>query len=79
MSYSILHYTPFKETQRKRALDLPVYTKYLLIAAFLASYNAAKFDQRFFARFISDQGKRKKRGGARKAVADAARAASVGT
>ncbi|TPX45278.1 hypothetical protein SeMB42_g04068 [Synchytrium endobioticum] len=30
-------------------INLPIYTRYLLIAAFLASYNPARFDLRFFA------------------------------
>lgn len=29
-------------------LELPVYTKYLLIASYLASYNPAKSDKKFF-------------------------------
>ena len=35
-------------------IELPFYTKYLLIAAYLASYNPAHTDKRFFAK----QGKR---------------------
>jgi len=31
-------------------VELPYYTKYLLIAAYLASYNPAKTDRRFFAK-----------------------------
>ena len=31
-------------------LELPVHTKYLLIAAYLASYNPATTDKRFFAK-----------------------------
>ena len=30
--------------------ELPYYTKYLLIAAFVASYNPPRLDQRFFTR-----------------------------
>lgn len=38
--------------------QLPGYAKYLLIAAYLASYNAAKEDKRLF---VQHHGKRKKR------------------
>lgn len=30
--------------------ELPIHSKFLLIAAYLASYNPAKTDQRFFAK-----------------------------
>lgn len=45
-------------------LQLPRYTKFLLIAAFLASYNPAKFDLRFFSKI--NEAKKKVKG--RKAV-----------
>ena len=35
-------------------LELPVHTKYLLIAAYLASYNPASSDKRFFAKVCCD-------------------------
>ena len=31
-------------------MELPYYSKFLLIAAYLASYNPAKVDRRFFAK-----------------------------
>lgn len=40
-----------------RACELPFYSKYLLIAAFLASYNPAKTDKRFF---VKHHGKQRK-------------------
>lgn len=39
-------------------LELPFYTKYLLIAAYLASHNDAKIDKRLF---VKHHGKQKKR------------------
>lgn len=39
-------------------LELPFYTKYLLIAAYLASHNDAKIDKRLF---VKNHGKQKKR------------------
>lgn len=41
-----------------RNLELPYYTKYLLIAAYLASHNEAKTDKRLFMKY---HGKEKKR------------------
>lgn len=34
-------------------MELPFYSKYLLIAAYLASYNPAKTDRRFFCKVMS--------------------------
>ena len=34
-------------------MELPYYSKFLLIAAYLASYNPAKVDRRFFAKVNS--------------------------
>ena len=34
--------------------ELPYYTKFLLIASFLASYNSAKSDKRFFSEVCTD-------------------------
>lgn len=34
-------------------VELPFYSKYLLIAAYLASYNPAKSDKRFFCKVMS--------------------------
>ena len=39
-------------------LELPYYAKYLLVAAFLASYNSAKEDKRLF---VKHHGKQRKR------------------
>ncbi|KAL3853199.1 hypothetical protein ACJMK2_016760 [Sinanodonta woodiana] len=39
-------------------VDLPYYTKYLLIAAYLASYNPAKTDKRFFAKHTGKKTKK---------------------
>lgn len=41
--------------------ELPYYTKFLLIAAFLASYNPPRYDVRYFSRNAEER--RKKRGG----------------
>ncbi|XP_054743105.1 origin recognition complex subunit 5 [Anastrepha obliqua] len=41
-----------------QSLELPYYGKYLLIAAFLASYNSSKEDKRLF---VKNHGKRRKR------------------
>ncbi|KAJ2762933.1 hypothetical protein IWQ56_004945, partial [Coemansia nantahalensis] len=43
------------------ALDLPYYTKFLLVAAFLASYNPARLDAQYFSRG-KGQAKRRRRG-----------------
>jgi origin recognition complex subunit 5 len=42
----------------KSHVELPFYSKYLLIAAYLASYNPAKSDRKFFAKH-SGKGSRK--------------------
>lgn len=39
-------------------LELPFYTKYLLIAAYLASHNDAKIDKRLFMKHHGKQRKR---------------------
>ncbi|KAF9408711.1 Origin recognition complex subunit 5, partial [Podila epigama] len=41
--------------QVQNILDLPYYTKFILIASFLASYNPPKLDMRYFAK-VSNQG-----------------------
>lgn len=41
------------------AYELPYYTKYLLVAAYLASYNPEKSDQRVFFKALGKQKKRK--------------------
>ena len=41
--------------------DLPYYTKFLLIASYLASYNPPRFDVRYFAK-VADEKKKRKRG-----------------
>lgn len=40
-------------------MELPFYTKFLLIAAFLASYNPPRLDVRYFSRIGDDTKKRK--------------------
>ncbi|KAJ3150469.1 Origin recognition complex subunit 5 [Geranomyces michiganensis] len=44
------------------AMDLPYYTKFLIIASFLASYNPPRLDVRFFAKDRSDETTRRKGG-----------------
>ncbi|XP_065576791.1 origin recognition complex subunit 5-like isoform X2 [Artemia franciscana] len=43
----------------KAVVDLPFFTKYLLIAAFLASYNPSKYDKRLFVKHHGKQRKTK--------------------
>ncbi|RUS17862.1 origin recognition complex subunit 5-like protein [Endogone sp. FLAS-F59071] len=50
--------------------DLPYYTKFLLIAAFLASYNPPRLDVRYFAKVGEEKGKRRKGGGAKRGRVD---------
>lgn len=45
--------------------ELPFYTRFLLIAAYLASYNPPRFDVRYFAK-ASEERSKKKGGGTRK-------------
>lgn len=47
--------------------ELPYYTKFLLIASYLASYNPPRFDVRYFAKSAEER-KKKKGGGTRKRV-----------
>ncbi|KAL4208610.1 origin recognition complex, subunit 5 [Rhizopus microsporus] len=47
--------------------ELPYYTKFLLIAAYLASYNPPRFDVRFFSKSAEERAK-KRGGGSRKRV-----------
>lgn len=47
----------FKKENLARSLELPFYAKYLLIAAYLASYNPSKDDKRLFVKY---HGKKKK-------------------
>lgn len=58
---NILQQTNFmsvtKEKFLAQSLELPFYAKYLLIAAYLASYNSAKEDKRFFMKY---HGKKRK-------------------
>ncbi|ORX56726.1 hypothetical protein DM01DRAFT_1382179 [Hesseltinella vesiculosa] len=56
-------------TTGKGEFDLPYYTKFLLIAAYLASYNPIKFDRRYFTR-IGEERSKKKGGGTRKGRVD---------
>ena len=48
---------PAITNQTRLNIELPFYSKFLLIAAFLASYNPAKSDKRFF---VKHHGKQKK-------------------
>ncbi|KAI8087840.1 origin recognition complex subunit 5 C-terminus-domain-containing protein [Gilbertella persicaria] len=50
-------------------IELPFYTKFLLIAAYLASYNPPRFDVRYFAK-TAEERKKKKGGGTRKGRVD---------
>jgi len=34
-------------------VELPVYSKYLVIAAYIASYNPVKSDKRFFSKVVA--------------------------
>lgn len=45
--------------------SLPMYAKYLLVAAYLASYNPAKWDAQFFSRIQSGKSKKRRGAGAR--------------
>ncbi|CDH52053.1 origin recognition complex subunit 5 [Lichtheimia corymbifera JMRC:FSU:9682] len=58
-----------KQSRDKGYFALPYYTKFLLIAAFLASYNPPRYDVRYFAK-AGEARKRKKGGGTRKAKVD---------
>ena len=49
--------------------DLPYYTKFLLLASYLASYNPARYDVRYFSK-VGEARTRKKGGGTRKSKAD---------
>ncbi|KAI7904142.1 origin recognition complex, subunit 5 [Cokeromyces recurvatus] len=48
------------------SLELPYYTRFLLIAAYLASYNPPRFDIRYFSKTASEERKKKRGGGTRK-------------
>ncbi|KAI9025999.1 origin recognition complex subunit 5 C-terminus-domain-containing protein [Phycomyces nitens] len=52
----------------KSGFDLPYYTKFLLLASYLASYNPARFDVRYFAK-MGEERKKKKGGGTHKSRA----------
>ncbi|KAI8146558.1 origin recognition complex subunit 5 C-terminus-domain-containing protein [Fennellomyces sp. T-0311] len=55
--------------REKGEFDLPYYTKFLLLASYLASYNPARFDVRYFSKAGEARAK-KKGGGTRKAKAE---------
>eukprot|EP00111_Clytia_hemisphaerica_P007728 TCONS_00022448-protein len=42
--------TPADETKIKNQVELPYYSKYMLLAAYFASYNPANTDRRFFTK-----------------------------
>ncbi|KAJ2743179.1 hypothetical protein GGI20_003943 [Coemansia sp. BCRC 34301] len=50
-------------------MDLPHYTKFLLISAYLASYNPSRLDVQYFARGKDPAQKRKRKGGGAAAAA----------
>ncbi|KAG2203665.1 hypothetical protein INT46_004299 [Mucor plumbeus] len=52
---------------RSTEVELPYYTRFLLIAAYLASYNPPRFDVRYFAKSTNEH-KKKRGGGSRKTV-----------
>lgn len=56
------------EMMARAEVELPHYTKFLLIASFLASYNPPRFDIRYFAKTTNEERKKKKGGGTRKGV-----------
>jgi len=41
-----------KAASSRAYVELPVYSKYLVIAAYIASYNPVKSDKRFFSKVI---------------------------
>ncbi|KAG2173143.1 hypothetical protein INT43_004516 [Umbelopsis isabellina] len=47
-------------TNSRGDFDLPYYTKFLLIASYLASYNPPRFDVRYFAKVGEEKRKRKR-------------------
>ncbi|KAI9248261.1 origin recognition complex subunit 5 C-terminus-domain-containing protein [Phascolomyces articulosus] len=55
--------------REKGEFDLPYYTKFLLLASYLASYNPARYDVRYFSK-SGEARTRKKGGGTRKSKAD---------
>ncbi|KAI7849589.1 origin recognition complex subunit 5-like protein [Circinella umbellata] len=55
--------------REKGEFDLPYYTKFLLLASYLASYNPARYDVRYFSK-VGEARTRKKGGGTRKSKAD---------
>ncbi|KAL5013759.1 hypothetical protein ScPMuIL_008029 [Solemya velum] len=56
----IAHMTSSQGMSSRSHVELPFYSKYLLIAAYLASYNPAKFDRRFFAKNSGKTSKKSK-------------------
>ncbi|XP_034667005.1 origin recognition complex subunit 5-like [Drosophila subobscura] len=56
--------------QLAQSLELPYYAKYLLIAAFLASYSSANQDKRLFVKHRGKQRKRMQTVNARAKVAE---------
>ncbi|KAF7726968.1 Origin recognition complex subunit 5 [Apophysomyces ossiformis] len=64
---------PFLKHTRESSrvdFDLPYFTKFLLIASYLASYNPPRFDVRYFSK-TAEQRKKKKGGGTRNSRVDA--------
>ncbi|KAL0080651.1 origin recognition complex subunit 5 C-terminus-domain-containing protein [Phycomyces blakesleeanus] len=56
------------QAHEKSGFDLPYYTKFLLLASYLASYNPARFDVRYFAK-MGEERRKKKGGGTHKSRA----------
>jgi origin recognition complex subunit 5 len=52
---------------RPPPLELPLVARFLVVAAYCASYNPAKSDLRLFGRAVGGDGKRKRGGGTRRA------------
>ncbi|KAI8647290.1 origin recognition complex subunit 5 [Parasitella parasitica] len=57
-----------RHISRPAEVELPYYTRFLLIAAYLASYNPPRFDVRYFAKSTNEHSKKKRGGGSRKAA-----------
>lgn len=61
--------SPASTSNPHQRVDLPYYTRFLLIASYLASYNPPRFDVRYFAKSTNENVRKKKGGGTRKSGA----------
>jgi origin recognition complex subunit 5 len=61
--------SPTSTSNAHQWVDLPYYTRFLLIASYLASYNPPRFDVRYFAKSTNESVRKKKGGGTRKSGA----------